>query len=95
MAFLIKSASAFSSENSDVYVSVRAGDEMGAFSGKIISDGRDVSFGKVLPSFSTIKYKFLPLCGLFSSLLALMRSRSRSSNCSLLMIPLFLKCNYK
>ena len=81
MYFLIKSISAFSLENSDVGISARTGDRIGASSGKM-SDGRDVSFGKVLPSFSTIKYEFLPLCGLFSSLLALMRSRSRSSNYS-------------
>ena len=81
MYFLIKSISAFSLENSDVGISPRTGDGIGASSGKM-SDGRDVSFGKVLPSFSTIKYEFLPLCGLFSSLLALMRSCSRSSNYS-------------
>ena len=82
MYFLIKSISAFSLENSDVCVSVRTSDGMGVSSGKMMSDGRDVSYGKVLPSFSTIKYEFLPLCGLFSSLLALMRSRSWSSNYS-------------
>ena len=82
MYFLIKSTLAFSSENSDVCVSVTTGDGMGVSSGKIISDGRGVSFGKVIPSFITIKYEFLPLYGLFSSLLALMRPRSQSSNCS-------------
>ena len=82
MYFLIKSTSAFSLENSDWCVSIKTGDGMGVLSGKIISDGVDVSFRKVLPSFSTIKYEFLPLCGLFSSLLALMRSRSQFSNCS-------------
>ena len=63
-------------------VSIRMGDGMGVFSGKIISDGWDVSFGKVLPSFSTIKYEFLPLLTLVLSLLALIRSHSRSSNWS-------------
>ena len=82
MYFLTKSTSAFSLENSDWCVSIRTGDGMGVFSGKIISDEGDVSFKKVLPSFSAIKYEFLPLCGLFSSLLALMRSRSRFSNYS-------------
>ena len=63
-------------------VSIRTGDGMGVSSGKIISDGRDVSSGKVLPSFYTIKYEYLPLCSLFLSLLALMRSRCRFSNWS-------------
>ena len=62
--------------------SVRTDDGMGVSSGKMMSDGRDVSFGKVVPSFFTIKYEFLLLCGLFSSLLGLTRSRSGSSNCS-------------
>ena len=57
MYFLIKSNLAFSFENSDVCVSARTGDGMGFSSGKIISDGRDVSFGKVFPSFSIIKYE--------------------------------------
>ena len=82
MYFLIKSIAAFSLENSDVCVSIRTGGGMGVSSGKMISDVGDVSVGKVLPSFSTIKYEFLSRCSLFSSLLALMRSRSRSSNCS-------------
>ena len=63
-------------------VSVRTGDGMDVSSGKITSDGRDASFGKVLSSFSTTKYEFLPLCGLFSSLLTSIRSHSQSSNCS-------------
>ena len=72
MYFLIKSTSAFSLGNSDVCVSIRIGDGMGLCSGKIISDGG------MFPSFFIIKYEFLPLFDLFSSLLALMRSRSRS-----------------
>ena len=78
MHFLIKS----NLKNADVCISVRTGDVMGVSSGKIISDWSDVSFGKVFPSFSTIKYEFLPLCCLILSLLTLMKSRSRSSNCS-------------
>ena len=52
-------------------VSVRTGDKMGVSSGKRKPDERDVSFAKVLSSFSAIKYEFLPLCSLFSCLLAL------------------------
>ena len=63
-------------------VSVRTGDGTDVSSGRILSDGRDASFGKVLSSFSTTKYEFLPLCGLFSSLLASIKSHSQSSNCS-------------
>ena len=76
-------------------VPIRTGDGMGVSSGKIISDGRDVSFGKVLPSFSTIKYEFFPLCSLFLSLLALRGHIVGLSIGLLLIIPLFLKCNYK
>ena len=94
MYFLIKSTSAFSLENSDVGISPRTGDGIGASSGKM-SDGRDVSFGKVLPSFSTIKYEFFPLCSLFLSLLALRGHIVGLSIGLLLIIPLFLKCNYK
>ena len=64
-------------------ISFRTSSGMGFSSGKIISDARNVSFGKVVSSFPTIKYEFFPLCDLFSSLLALMKSRSRSSNCSI------------
>ena len=63
MYFLIKSFSAFTLENSDVCVFIRMGDGMGVSSGKIISDRGDASFGKVLPSFSTIKYEFLEFTG--------------------------------
>ena len=81
MYFLITSFSAFSLENSDVCGPIRMGDGMGVSSGKIISDRGDASFGTVLPSFCTIKCEFLPLCGLFSSLWALIRSHSQSSDC--------------
>ena len=78
--FLTKSTPPLSSKNSDVYVSVRMGDRMGVSSGKTIFDERDISFGIVVSSFSTIQYDFVLLCGLFSRLLALIRSRSRSFN---------------
>ena len=46
MYFLIKSTSAFSSENSEVCVSARTGDGTGVSSGKIVSDGCDVFLEK-------------------------------------------------
>ena len=48
---------------------------MGVSSGKIIPDGKGVSLGKVI-SFSAIRCQFLSLCGLFSRILALMRSKN-------------------
>ena len=56
MYFLIKSTSAFSLENSDWCVSIRTGDGMGVFSGKIISDGGDVSIIKACSASCLKRY---------------------------------------
>ena len=47
MYFLIKSTSAFSSENSEVCVSARTGDGTGVSSEKTVSDGCDVFWKSV------------------------------------------------